>query len=132
MGYERFALVLDSEQTLLGQTAMRLVQLGVDTLYAKDVDEAVLLARQESSRVGAVLIPTQLAVESGEKRLSRVWSQLAAGPAGLVLVGEEPDPELLVRLHEHGARWCLLSARYYWARIFRLKVSLSTTQPRQR
>ena len=107
MGYERFALILDSEQTLLGRTAVRLVELGVDALYAKDVDEAVLLARQESSRLGAVLVPSGLAVEAGAGPLERVWSQLAAGPAGLVLVGEEPEPGLLVELHERGARWCL-------------------------
>lgn len=107
MVYDRFALILDSEQTLLGDTAMRLVQMGVDTLYAKDVDEAVLLAAQESARIGAVLVPGQAAAEIGEDQLVRVCSQLSAGVASLVLVGEEPDPSLLVKLHERGARWCV-------------------------
>lgn len=107
MGYERFVLILDSEHTNLGKTAVRLVQMGVDTLYAKDVDEAVLLAAQESSRLGAILVSTRLVLESGEEQLLRVWSQLPSGAAGLVLVGEEPDPAVLVRLHERGARWCL-------------------------
>ena len=52
--YERFALILDSESAELGHAALRLLELGIDVLYANDLDEAELLARQESERLGAV------------------------------------------------------------------------------
>ena len=78
-GYERFALILDSDATPLGQAAMRLVEVGVDVLYAKDPDEAVLLARQESSRLGAILLPTRLDLGPQAALLSRLCRGLDAG-----------------------------------------------------
>jgi hypothetical protein len=105
--YQRFALILDSQMAVLGRIAMRLLELGIDVLYANDVDEATLLARQESDRLGAVLIPTSFDPEDVTHLLTRVCSQLAAGVRSLVLVGLEPDPALVEDLGAKGVRWCL-------------------------
>jgi hypothetical protein len=86
---------------------MRLLELGIDVLYANDADEAALLARQESDRLGAVLIPTSFDPEEVARLLARVCSQLAAGARSLVLVGLEPDPALVEDLRAKGVRWCL-------------------------
>jgi hypothetical protein len=103
--YERFALILDSASAELGRVAMRLLELGIDVLYANDVDEAALLARQESERLGAVLIPTTFGLDQVDGLLSRVCSRLAVGARGLVLVGLEPEPDFLEALRARGVMW---------------------------
>ncbi len=105
--YERFALILDSASTELGHAALRLLELGIDVLYANDLDEAELLARQESERLGAVLIPATFGLDRVEALLSRVCSRLAAGARGLVLVGLEPEPEFVELLRAKGVTWRL-------------------------
>jgi len=92
---------------VLGQKAMRLLELGIDVLYANDVDEAALLARQESDRLGAVLIPTSFDPGDVAHLLARVCSQLAACARSLVLAGLEPDPALVEDLRAKGVKWCL-------------------------
>jgi hypothetical protein len=105
--YQRFALILDSQAAALGRVAMRLLELGIDVLYANDVDEAALLARQEAHRIGAVLIPTSFDPEEAARLLTRVCSQLPAGVSSLVLVGLEPDPAVVEDLRAKSVRWCL-------------------------
>lgn len=105
-GYQRFALILDSETAELGSVAVRLLELGLDVLYANDVDEATLLARQETEHLGAVLIPANYSLARVDELLERVCSQ-ASGARGLVVVGLEPDPEFLDGLRERGVEWRL-------------------------
>jgi hypothetical protein len=105
--YERFALILDSASAELGRTALRLLELGIDVLYANDLDEAELMARQESELLGAVLVPTTFDPERVAALLSRVCSRLAAGERALVLVGLEPEPEASEALRAKGVTWCL-------------------------
>ena len=105
--YERFALVLDSASVELGRASLRLLELGIDVLYANDLDEAELLARQESERLGAVLIPVTFGLDRVEALLSRVCSKLAAGPRGLVLLGLEPESEFVEVLRAKGVTWRL-------------------------
>jgi hypothetical protein len=105
--YERFTLILDSESTQLGQTAIRMLELGIDVLYAKDPDEAVLLARQESSRLGAVLIPTTLDLGPDAGLLRRLCTGLDAGHGCLIIAGLEPESEILEALQRQAVEWCL-------------------------
>ena len=105
--YERFALILDSANAELASAALRLLELGIDVLYANDLDEAELLARQESERLGAVLIPMTFGLDRVESLLSRVCSKLAAGPRGLVLLGLEPESEFVEVLRSKGVMWRL-------------------------
>jgi len=121
--YERFALVLDSEVSILGQAAMRLLELGVDVLYATNADEAALLADQESHRLGAVLAPTSFDAETFDQVLARVCSRLGAGARSLVVVGAEPDAALLERLRSQGVRWRLFDP--YDERDLRFVVAIA-------
>jgi hypothetical protein len=43
LDYERFALILDSASAEPGRAALRLLELGIDVVYANDLDEAELL-----------------------------------------------------------------------------------------
>ncbi len=105
--YERFALILDSESAPLGRAAVRLIEMGIDVLYAADVDEAALLARQEAQRLGALLFPTGIEVARLEDLLERVCPQLSAGTRALVAVGPEASPERVELLVASGAQWRL-------------------------
>lgn len=105
--YERFALVLDSDESDLGRAAMRLLELGVDVLYANDFDEAVLQASEEAARLGAVLAPTTLSESVLLGAVDRICQRLGAGPAALVPVGPEPSPELVRALVLRGVVWNL-------------------------
>ncbi|MBW2667433.1 MAG: PilZ domain-containing protein [Deltaproteobacteria bacterium] len=103
--YERFALVLDTGDSVLGRAAMQLIELGIDVLYANDVDEAELLARQESGRLGAVLIPEAFDEADINLLLERVCARLEGGPRGVIVTGNRPDDETCYRLHARGVRW---------------------------
>jgi len=105
MDYERFALVLDTAESVLGRAAMQLLELGIDVLYSNDLDEAALLAHQESRRLGAVLIPESFDETSVDALLERVCAQLEAGPRGLIVTGKRPDAATCGRLRSKGVRW---------------------------
>ncbi len=100
-------MVLDSETEVLGGCAIRLLELGINILYANDVYEASLLARQESQRLGAVLIPATFDRSSVDALLSRVCSQLEVGPRGLLVAGVAPATEFIEYLRARGVAWCL-------------------------
>jgi len=105
--YERFALIIDSESSELGGVAVRLLQLGIDVLYAADVDEAALLAVQESERLGAVLVPASFEIQFVKALISRVCSKLASGPRSLIVSGLEEDSDLTQLLRDNGVEWAL-------------------------
>ena len=88
--YERFALLLDSQEAELGRMAMRLLELGIDVMYANDLDEAALLSRQEVRRLGAVLASSQGPRSHIANIVNRVCSGLDPGASSLVRVGPEP------------------------------------------
>jgi DNA-binding response OmpR family regulator len=106
-GYERFALIIDSDSSVLGGVAMRLLELGIDVLYAADLDEAALLAAQERERLGAVLIPPNFEPLLIDALLSRVCSKLTTGPRALVVAGLDRESELVAHLRNRGAEWAL-------------------------
>jgi hypothetical protein len=103
--YERFALLLDSHEAELGRLAMRLLQLGIDMMYANDLDEASLLSRQEARRLGAVLASSQGAPDRTREIIRRVCAGLDAGAGALVLVGPEVSEEAAQPLRDLGVHW---------------------------
>jgi len=103
--YERFALVLDTGDSVLGRAAVQLLELGIDVLYANDLDEAELLARQESRRLGAVLIPEAFEQADIDTLLERVCAQLESGPRGVIVTGNRPEGQSCRRLRAQGVRW---------------------------
>jgi len=104
--YERFALILDPTGGHLGVEALGLIERGIDPLYAKTLDEAVLLA-QDDERVGALVVPGALPLEALDETLARLAPQLWAG-AGAVLIVAPPRERARMRaLRDRGIRWIL-------------------------
>jgi hypothetical protein len=130
--YERFAMVLDSETALLGGCAIRLLELGIDVLYTNDVDEAALLARQESQRLGAVLIPATFDRASVDALLSRVCSQLEVGSQGVIVAGAAPAAELIEYLRARGVAWCLWDPYEMRELRFVMAAAMSTKHTSER
>ena len=130
--YERFAMILDSEASVLGDCAIRLLDLGIDVLYANDVDEAALLARQETRRLGAVLIPASFERGSVEALLSRVCSHLEVGPQGLIVAGAMPATEFIEYLRARGVTWCLWDPYEMRELRFVMTAAMSTEHASER
>ncbi|MAE93241.1 MAG: hypothetical protein CL910_01135 [Deltaproteobacteria bacterium] len=107
MEYERFALVYDSESGQLGRAALSLLESGINVLYAADADEALLLARQERERLGALLVPASLETSTLDFLVERVCPLMSGGVETLVPIGLEPGPEVAASLRRAGVRWCL-------------------------
>jgi len=119
--YERYALIFAPGQSRLGSEALGLVERGIDPLYASDVDEAHLLALQESGRVGALVLPGDLPLPAIDALIDRISPQLWAGPAAIVVIGPPNDRELLRALRDRSLSWVLRDP--YDAAEFRFVVS---------
>jgi DNA-binding response OmpR family regulator len=100
-------LVLDSEKCALGEAALQLVRAGVHTLYANDLDEAALLARQERGRVRGVLLSAAFSPAQVDEVLETIAPHTRVQAASLVLVGAAPADETVEALRERGVNWCL-------------------------
>ncbi len=124
--YERFALLLDSQEAELGRMAMRLLELGIDVMYANDLDEAALLSRQEVHRLGAVLASSQGPRSHIENIVNRVCSGLDAGASSLVLVGPELAEEKAAALRDLGIQWRICEP--YDERDLRFGLSLAMSK----
>jgi hypothetical protein len=105
--YERFALVLDPERTRLGTDSLVLVQSGIDPLYAATPREAVLLARQERHRLGALVVAGSLPLSVLDVVVEQVAPELWAGPGAVVVVAPPRDRAFLRALADRGIRWVL-------------------------
>ena len=100
-------LVLDSQKCSLGQAALTLVRLGVEALYANDLDEASLLARQEGARVRGALAPSSVGAGEAAEILDAIAPHTNVRPASLVLAGPRPDIDVVAELRAGGLRWGL-------------------------
>lgn len=100
-------LVLDSEKCTLGEAALQLVRGGVEALYANDLDEASLLARQEGERLRGALAPSSGLPAQAAEILDVLAPHTRIRPASLVLVGPRPPDDAVTALRAAGLRWCL-------------------------
>jgi hypothetical protein len=105
--YERFALILDPEGGNLGVEALGLIERGIDPLYAKDPAEALLLAEEEEERVGALVVPGTLPLDTLDAALESIAPHLWAGAGAVVVVAPPRDRALLRALRDRGIRWLL-------------------------
>ena len=124
--YERFTLLLDSQETEFGGLAIRLLELGIDTMYANDLDEAALLSRQEVGRLGGVLTSSEGPLSQIENIVNRVCAGLDAGASSLVLVGPEMSEEKAGSLRKLGISWRL--SEPYEERDLRFVLSLAMSK----
>jgi len=123
MTYRRLALILDDETGQIGELALQLARLGVDALYANDLEESVLLAREEADDVGTVIVPSNRAVEW----LPPILKRLALPPAAVVPVGERPEDDVVESLRSQGVRWVLWTPDDSRALRFVVKAAMSET-----
>lgn len=107
--YERFAVIFDPEGTGLGVESLGLIERGIDPLYAKDLEEALLLADQEEERVGAFVLPGRLSPAVLDAALARAAPLLWAGAAAILVVAPPRERALLRALRDRGIRWVLFA-----------------------
>lgn len=124
--YDRFALIVDPEGAGLGVEALGLIERGIDPLYAKDLEEVTLLARQEEERVGALVVPGTLPLASLDAMLDCVAPQLWAGAAAVVVVAPPRERAQLRALRDRGIHW-VVYAPYDAAELrFAVAAALAT------
>ena len=105
--YERSALILDGDGAPLAELSLSLISLGLSPLYAKDLDELILLSREYGARVGAVLVPAETIGEQLTEVLRRLVEPLGLPPAAIVPVGAPLPSEAQDELAARGLRWKL-------------------------
>lgn len=123
MGYRRRALIFDDEAGQIGELALRLVRLGIDALYANDVEETVLLAHQEQGAVGAVVIPAVRA----DDWIPLILKRLKLPPGAIVPAGPRPVEKRLESLRAQGLRWALWNTEDDSAVRFVVSAAMSET-----
>jgi len=121
--YDRLVLVLDEPNAALGAAALTLVDLGVDVLYTKDNDEAMLLCRQDTGRICAAVFSVPDDADAAEEIASRLIRVVDCLPAALLPLGIRPPDPVLTRLRELGVEWCLW--RSWTDRELRLAAALA-------
>lgn len=107
MSGARSALVVDDAKAGLGQVALRLIRLGIDSYYAKDAVEAWLLAQQEAEHIRVLLVAPG-AERSGIARiLALLRGHASAVPRSVVAIGPRPDETTRAGLRDIGVEWAL-------------------------
>jgi hypothetical protein len=104
-------LIYDAPDGALGALALRLVELGLHTGYANDIDELALLAgeRNREAGVGALVFPESTLHELPQliKRVALPWS---IPLETFVPVGTGLGEKERAQLREYGLRWCLVDS----------------------
>jgi hypothetical protein len=119
--YGRLALVFDTAESVLGSAALRLVESGLDPLYARDEDELVLLAKEHRERIAALVLPGTLPLELIDSLLKRVARSLPSRNDAVVLVAPTRRRSHLLLLRDRGIRWVVFEP--YDASELRFAVS---------
>jgi hypothetical protein len=105
--YDRRALVLDGAESRLGAASLALVSQGIDPLYARDAEEAVLLACEQRERIAALIVPGTIALQDLDDALERLVARLVIGPESVLIVAPPRQRAYLGALRERGIRWAL-------------------------
>jgi Tfp pilus assembly protein PilZ len=129
--YERSALILDAPDHRLGQLSLSLILLGHRPLYASDLDELVLLAREYRSQAGAVLLPAACAPAWWPSVLKRIVEPLGLTPAGVLPVGPRLAEADVEALRRDGVCWTLEEPFSPWELRFAVSMVLSAADPNE-
>jgi len=105
----RSVLVVDDPAGGLGEVALRLIRLGVDSFYAPEVGEAWLLAQQEADGIRLVLVAPQVNLRELEGVLNELAERAPDAPRSLLVAGSRPDDERREELRKAGIYWALWS-----------------------
>ena len=101
------ALVIDDAGRGLGEVALRLIRLGIDSFYAADPGEAWLLAKQEAGRIRLVLLAPGLDLREFEGIVTELAERAPDLPRSLLVVGPRPGDERRGELRKAGIYWAL-------------------------
>jgi len=107
MSSVKSALVVDDAKGGLGQVALRLIRLGIDSYYAKDVVEAWLLAQQEADSIRVLLIAPGADRNGIARILALLRGHASAVPRSVVAIGPSPDEATRAGLRDTGVEWAL-------------------------
>jgi hypothetical protein len=102
--YDRRALVLGSPASALecGFEAP-----GVEPLFAKDADDAVLLVDEHRAQIAALVIPGSLPLEELDRMLERLTPRLEIGREAVLVVAPPRVRMHLAGLRERGVCWAV-------------------------
>jgi hypothetical protein len=129
--YERSPLVLDSEAGLLARAVTSLMVLGHYPLYAVDVDELILHARERREHVGGLLLPAVSACEWWPMVRKRVVEPLGLVPHSVLPVGAQLSEADAQTLHCDGLRWTLAGPFTPMELRFAVSMVLSESDPNE-
>jgi len=107
MSSVKSALVVDDAKGGLGQVALRLIRLGIDSYYAKDVVEAWLLAQQEADSIRVLLVSPGADRDGIARILALLRGHASALPRSVVAIGPCPDEATRAGLRDTGVEWAL-------------------------
>jgi hypothetical protein len=108
-GFNRATLVYGGAGGGLGDVALRLVRFGLETSYAHDLDELILLAleRERESGVGSVLVGSDRDPPVIRKLVDQLEQRVALPALSVVVVGSDlPDGDR-ESLRSRSLRWHL-------------------------
>jgi hypothetical protein len=97
----RRILICDDAAGLLGQAAVQLLRAGFDVLYAKESEEAELLARERSGEIACLLLAPGFDLAAFDRISKRVGVARGSAP-GSVVAGARPDPARRAALQAQG------------------------------
>jgi hypothetical protein len=127
--YERSALILDLGTHHLAPFSLALIGLGHRPLYATDLDELVLLARERKEQVGAVVLPAARALALLPDVRRRIVEPLGLALACVLSVGDRLDAAEAAALHELGLRWTLREPFSFAELRFAVSHALAAADP---
>ncbi|MGI9589753.1 MAG: PilZ domain-containing protein [Myxococcota bacterium] len=103
----RSVLIVDDPEGGLGEVALRLIRLGIDSFYAPEAGEAWLLAQQEAYRIRLLLLAPGVNLREVESVRNELAERAPEVPRSLMVVGPLPDDERREELRKAGVCWAL-------------------------
>lgn len=107
MEEKRLLLACDDAKGVLGDVALQLVRVGADTVYAPDLAEAELMARQEGRRIGGILVPSDITPDRLHDVLEHVALHTRVTLDDFALLGRRPSDRQVEILRDLGVPWRL-------------------------
>jgi hypothetical protein len=103
----RLVLICDDDKGSLGDVALQLVRVGTDAVYASDLYESELMARQEGRNIRAVLIPSSTTPERLDEVLECISPHTRVAIENFAVLGRRPHDKHVEMLRDHGVGWRL-------------------------
>jgi len=105
----RLVLLCDDDKGSLGDVALQLVRAGTDAVYASELYEADLMARQEGRNIRAVIVPSDITIERLDEVLECIGPHARVNVEDFAVLGRRPPDKHVELLRDHGVGWRLWS-----------------------